>query len=659
MLGSAIYANRFANGKLGVVASGSYHNKTFGSDNMEAEWVEGNNGATINDFQIRKYDVQRIRQSASLALDYVVNEKNKIKLNTMFNHRDDWENRYRLRFKDIEEDGGSLQTEIRRQTKGGASFGDADNSRLERQKTLTSSLSGDHVLGSRIKLNWSAAYSEASEERPNERYISWRQKDVPVSLDLSNPEKPVVSANSLDQRYSEFSLKEITEENQWTEEKDINGRFDIELPFTKGLNANSIKVGGRYRGKEKTRNNDFYEYEPTSGFDAMTSTTIEDQTDKDFQAGNYSAGSFTSKEDLGKLDLTNSALFDKSDVKDEYAAANYDATEDITAVYAMYNHNVSKNLFVSAGVRLENTSIDYTGYRFDGDETVKEIKGDKSYSNTLPSVHSRYNLNEETVVRFAWTNTIARPNYYDLVPYKAENKDDSEVSSGNPDLEATKSMNFDLMAEHYFENVGIVSVGTFYKDIKDFIFTYKSTDRYQFIGDTEITNNVEFESPLNGGDATLFGFEFVFQRKLDFLPGILRNVSLYTNYTFTSSKIDGLPIENREKEELSLPGTAEHTLNSSLSYEDSKFSIRASLNYTSDFIEAGGIGSSSFFDRYYDEVTRIDLNLSYTFNPQLRFFLEANNLTNQPLRYYQGTQNRTMQAEYYGRQFNAGLKFDL
>ena len=38
---------------------------------------------------------------------------------------------------------------------------------------------------------------------------------------------------------------------------------------------------------------------------------------------------------------------------------------------------------------------------------------------------------------------------------------------------------------------------------------------------------------------------------------------------------------------------------------------------------------------------------------------EANNLTNQPLRYYQGFQDYTMQAEYYSIRMNAGLKFDF
>lgn len=40
-------------------------------------------------------------------------------------------------------------------------------------------------------------------------------------------------------------------------------------------------------------------------------------------------------------------------------------------------------------------------------------------------------------------------------------------------------------------------------------------------------------------------------------------------------------------------------------------------------------------------------------------YAEANNLLNQPLRYYQGTKDRTMQLEYYGIRANLGVKFQF
>ncbi|MBA3560730.1 MAG: hypothetical protein H0W30_19295 [Gemmatimonadaceae bacterium] len=47
------------------------------------------------------------------------------------------------------------------------------------------------------------------------------------------------------------------------------------------------------------------------------------------------------------------------------------------------------------------------------------------------------------------------------------------------------------------------------------------------------------------------------------------------------------------------------------------------------------------------------------FSRRLRAFLEANNLTNQPLRYFQGVRDRVIQEGFCNRRFTAGLKFDL
>lgn len=85
-----VYGNRFLDNKLGFVFSGSYNNVDYGSDNIENEWVKDEFG---NEFlqaaEIRKYDVQRIRRSGSVALDYKFNENNTIFANAIYNWRDD------------------------------------------------------------------------------------------------------------------------------------------------------------------------------------------------------------------------------------------------------------------------------------------------------------------------------------------------------------------------------------------------------------------------------------------------------------------------------------------------------------------------------------------------------------------------------------------
>ena len=90
--------------------------------------------------------------------------------------------------------------------------------------------------------------------------------------------------------------------------------------------------------------------------------------------------------------------------------------------------------------------------------------------------------------------------------------------------------------------------------------------------------------------------------------------------------------------------------------------VRVSGNFTSAYVDDSddaGYNADAFNDRYYDKQFFLDANASYAITGKLRVFAEANNLTNQPLRYYQGTKDRTAQLEYYGPRYNLGLKFDL
>ena len=137
----------------------------------------------------------------------------------------------------------------------------------------------------------------------------------------------------------------------------------------------------------------------------------------------------------------------------------------------------------------------------------------------------------------------------------------------------------------------------------------------------------------------------------------MKCLGLYATYTYTHSRITDLNFEGRENEKgLSLPGSPEHTANLSLYFDKCGFSARASFNYASAFIDE--MGASSFYDRYYDAVKYMDLNVSYTFGRKTKItvYADCNNLLNQPLRYYQGSKDYTMQQEYYGVKLNGGVK---
>jgi len=678
--GSFTTGTRFMDNKLGVSISGAYNNHHLGSDNVEAEWLEGPNGTTyLGDFQIRQYDVIRLRQSIGGGMDYKFNNNHSIAFNALYNHRNDWENRYALRLRydkgdAIEVDGEEYDglpdangivnnVELIRENKQGINNSDNNSMRLEKQKTMNFAFAGEHLFGSNIKMNWQGNWAKASEEKPNERNIAYSDEEGVVAPNISNMKEPLFNIQT-GTDLSKFSLSELTQENGYTDDIDFNGRMDFELPLMEGEYKNRMKFGARYRGKDKTRKNDFFEYDPLNDdLKYMSQTELDDISKDNFLAGDYTAGQFVNKDFAGSLDLDNPDLFEKFDLKEEYIADNYTASEKITAGYLQIEQQLGRNFLILAGLRLENTQVDYNANELEFDEDnednpykITPTEGSQNYMDVLPQVHFKYSFSPDFILRAAFTNTLARPNYYDLAPYRSIAIADNELSEGNSSLKPTKSMNLDLMADYYFQAIGVISAGVFYKDITDYFYTNVVRD----YDDPKSDNTFDYYfRPENGASATLFGFEFAFQRQLDFLPGFLKGLGIYANYTYTTSEAEGLNIEGREDEKTALPGTANNMLNASLSYEWGPINMRLSLNYTTDYVDE--FGESDFFDAYYDSQTFLDFNASYEIMKGFYVFAEANNITNQPLRYYQGKgfKDRVMQAEYYNMRLNFGLKYNF
>lgn len=647
------YGDRFFNDRLGLMASASYQNSPAGSYDTEFTWEKDDNGEVyINDYQIRQYYVTRERQSYSVALDWNVSANHKLTFKGIFNNRNDWENRYRTTLKDLDTDGSAT---VRVQTKAGTP--DNRNARLERQRTMDFALGGEHLFGP-LALDWHASYAKASEERPNERYIDFQLKKQKFNIDLSNEREPYASA---EEGYTmtlndEFGLKELTEQQQDIKEQDLKFSANFKLPLK---NGNKLKFGAKVVRKTKDKKVDFYEYTPLDedAFIANSLKNTVDQTNKHFMpSSKYKAGIYASKEYTGSLELNNASLFEKELVQEELAG-DFDARETVSSGYVRFDQRFTDEVEVMAGLRVENTSLAYTGRNYDADEdiTTKTERKRSSYINFLPALLVKWNVSDDFKVRGSFTQTLSRPKYSALVPSVNIKRSDNEITLGNADLKPTISYNLDLSADYYFQSIGLVSAGVFFKKIDDFIVDQISTN-YEYQGNVY----TRFTQPKNAGNANLVGVELSYQRDFGFIAPTLKCVGFYGTYTYTHSRIKDFNFEGRENEQrLSLPGSPEHTANASLYFEKGGLNIRLSYNFASDFIDE--MGESSFYDRYYDKVNYMDANASYTFGKKIKttFYAEANNLLNQPLRYYQGTKDRTMQAEYYGAKVNAGVKINF
>ncbi len=664
------YGDRFFNDKLGLMFSGSYQNAPGGSDNAEFEYDVDDGSVVMKEAQMRQYYVTRERQSYSLALDYEFNPDHKISFKGIYNRRNDWENRYRVVYKDLDESDPSEQS-IELQTKGGAD--DTRNARLERQQTMDFTLDGEHNLGGRLLMDWAASFSRASEDRPNERYFG-------LKMDNNTDENLINTFHGIGGRapYSTIAipgldnegweLDELTNSNQSIYENEWKFRLNFELPLMKGLYGNTLRFGGKYTNKEKDRETTMYKYD---GEDVNDNPIFNDggawrehgssQIRKGFMVGdNYPEGThFVSKKYLGSINFNSM----QGEPDYEEMSGNYHAKEEITSAYLRFDQKLGQKLDLMLGLRMEHTALNYRGLNWvvdeDENESLESTGNRKnSYTNWLPSVLLKYDVNDDLKLRASFTETLSRPKYSALIPSVNYNRADEEATIGNPNLKPTTSYNFDLSAEYYFKSVGLVSVGLFYKSINNVIVdeVWKGMD-----AQLPITGTYDYEisKPINAYDADLFGVEVAYQRDFGFITPALKCLGFYGNYTYTANKTKNHHFEHRvleDGEDVDMIGSPEHTANASLFFEKWGFNLRLSYNFASAFVDE--MGEVAQLDRYYDKVNYLDLNASYTFCKRFKttIYADVTNLLNQPLRYYQGTKDRTAQVEYYGARFNAGIK---
>ena len=634
--------------KFSYTLSSTIQTRDYGSDNVEFAWNDPADWddvdkSEIEEMDIRRYDVKRTRRSVSLNLDYSINESNSLFFKSIYNHRDDWENRFRWRAQYEDQ-----ELKVRKQTKGGIDNDENKARRLEDQRLEKYSLGGEHQAGN-FAIDWKVSTAVASEHRPDERYTRYEYKGIPYNgsspWDITDPERPYL--NFADESWNDdtkYKYKKTEEAQKFTEEKNNQFKINFELPY--GQSA-SLKFGAKYKDQSKSRDDIWFEHDMGLG-NLHTVPRFAADIDSYEPGAKYVIGNFMDPQFLGGLALggVNGPNFD-SYVMDEFAGANYNADETITAGYVMTTNNIGPNTVVVAGFRVENTDLSYVGQIFDEEtgetpDDITETTGSKDYANVLPSINIRHNFTNDFNLTIAYSKSLARPDYYDLVPYQYSNSDDNEVEFGNSDLEATAANNFDIMAEKYIGNTGILSGGLFYKSINNWIYTY-SADGYTYNDVSDYT----FTQKRNGKNATVFGFEVAVQKQLS------DNLNLAANYTFTDSDTDS--VEGRT--DVPLVGAVENIYNVSLAYEAGKIFLRASYNYAGEQLDE--LGGDAWEDRFYDEQKFLDLNASYSLTDKIRLFAEAKNLTNQPLRYYQGVQERTMQIEFYQMSWNIGLKIDL
>lgn len=658
--GGLNYGDRFgADKNIGLMLSGSFQRRNLGSHNNEMDWgdVDDPSGGeyewALKTMELRDYAIRRDRMTLSGNLDYRISEGNKFYLSGLFANYSDVETR---RAMEIDPDNADFYNSPTNSPE--TAFASKIKDRTQTQM-LYNIIAGGENQFAKFKMDYYFSYGYAQEEEPDKLGYTFELDEEPeVNLDLSDRDNPQWSIVGLDNGYeynrTNYEFSKLQADTTLTTNRDIGTALNFEMPYSLAGYQAKLKFGGKMTLKKKDRDENVWKYKWKGDDEDATMDNFEEKQRDDILDGTYPAPISPNPEKVRDWFIENreSGLMKGELLMDDTYGATYDATEDVYAYYAMTTVNLGR-LMLLGGFRHEITKIDYLGHEviFDdeGDfDEVIERENAKTFSHILPMVHLRYKASERTNLRMALTTGIARPDYETLVPYKLIYHEDDEMEIGNPDLDPTTSVNFDLLGEHYFQNIGIISGGIFMKSLDKIIYPYI----YDMPSDDPNYPDYEVETWIQGKKASLYGFEVHWQQQLTFLPGFLKHLGIYGNYTYTTSSATV-----GERKDLPLAGQSANMANVALSYEKGGFSGRVSMNFHGDYLEE--LGEDDDEDIYYDNHIQWDFSASQKLVGGLQLYLQAINLNNAPLRYYMGEVNRPIQREFYSWWFNAGLKFNL
>ena len=320
-------------------------------------------------------------------------------------------------------------------------------------------------------------------------------------------------------------------------------------------------------------------------------------------------------------------------------ASDYDIEESLLAGYGMFSVDVG-NFTLLGGVRLEYTDATYHGYITDpGDDPLNPgtpVSETTSYLDPLPSLHVTYRAKENMLIRGAWTNTIGRANFGDVIPYLEI--DDDEGETGNPDLKPFESMGLDISFERYFEPTGIFSIAVFYKDIKNPIFTRTMFD-VEFRG----IEFAELQQPQNADRGQLLGLELNWEQQFVNLPAPWSGLGASVNLTFVDSEVD---VFGREDDNLPFFRQPDRMANVALFYGIGRFEARLAAKYRDAYLQS--LGGDLTEDVYFGERTQIEFKLIYIISDKVSIFGEVQNIGDESRREWQGVPNHLFADEIYG-----------
>ncbi|MEO1020970.1 MAG: TonB-dependent receptor [Bacteroidota bacterium] len=636
-------SNRFFNNKLGVLFTGSAQQVNRTAHILDAQYlvIEETQNFNIEDLNLTDNQELRDRYGLGLNLDYSIGN-NEFFFNSFMGRTDRDELRVRKRYR-VE----NTRTEY-------------DLRERDRfSQVYSNSLRGEHVKN-QIKWDWQLSNSFSLNKTPFSNFARFEERAAydPVP-DGNTPlnEIPSFALNNLDNTSYLFGTNNFRR----TADRDITAQANMKIAFRAGEDVGGyLKFGGKYWDKQRSNNED----EIRTRFGTISSigqnnpdlfdlTPNGDIRISNFIDQDYDPDPFRDSQGfLLSPGLSSSLLRDFAETYEEFYDTNrvqqlrdYEAGETITSAYIMTEINVGERFTFIPGVRYEHTDNDYQGVFGDLAQELglfgelRDTTGGQSYDGFFPMFQMRFQVTEAVSFRAAYTETLSRPNFFNLVPFEQINDTEFTVSRGNPDLQPTSARNFDLFLSFFDPQIGYLSIGGFYKELENIDYTAITRVR-----DPEsIFNGYELTQVINSEElTTIRGFEVDFQTDFRFLPkpfnGLIfnGNVAFIDSETFyplfivTDERDPNPPFQPVVIDTVrsgKAPDQPDFVAALTIGYEIGGFSARASLNHQDDILF--GLGQIDTGDELTSSFSFWDFQVTQKLQSfeGLSVFLNVNNFT--------------------------------
>ncbi|HBY38373.1 MAG TPA: hypothetical protein DEH24_03085 [Alteromonas sp.] len=365
------------------------------------------------------------------------------------------------------------------------------------------------------------------------------------------------------------------------------------------------------------------------------------------------------------------ALHGYDDVTDQAPGINFEIEEVSKEAYVEADFAMEvggKILDGQFGVRVERADREMTFY--DGD-LVSE--GEGSSTSVLPSFVVRYHLADDIITRFAYTETVRRPDFAALNPTISygSNLTGLELKTagqGNPDLGPVESTNLDISVEWYFSPQSSVYAAWFQRDIEGFVFDSKRKVTLQGPEDEEPTGYV-ITQPGNASDGKLNGWELGLVYFPEDLPDVLDGLGVQASYTLLDSEQDIPEFDVDENGDIfvsrvlsrSMFAVSDKSYSVVAVYEKEDFDMRLSYVWRDDFLnnyEAAIFANPLGVYRRPEQ--SLNFQMSYDVSENLMLTFDATNLTDEVYQsYYQYPTTNNFGSAIISRTFALGMRYSM